>query len=168
MQLLLIRHAIAEDRDEFAKRGADDDDRPITAFGRQRMIRNARGLRRVAPVIGVLASSPLRRARQTATIVADEYGTETVLDVEALRPTRPLKEFLRWLRTQADAECVAVVGHDPHIGILATWLLSGVEAPRIQFKKGGVVLLEFGEVIGPGEATLLWAIAPAQLRRLGE
>ncbi|MBC7896659.1 MAG: phosphohistidine phosphatase SixA [Cytophagaceae bacterium] len=168
MQLLVIRHAIAEEREEYAKRSADDSDRPLTDYGRQRMLRNARGLRRAAPVISHLASSPLRRAAQTAKIVATEYQIDEVHEVDALRPTRLPKEFLEWLASVADQECVAVVGHEPHLGTLVTWLLTGVETPAVAFKKGGAVLLDFPGLIVAGGATLLWAIAPAQLRRLGE
>lgn len=168
MQLLVIRHAIAEEREEFAKRSADDADRPLTAFGRQRMTRNARGLRRVVPVISHLATSPLRRAAQTATIIASEYKVPEVHEIDALRPTRLPKEFLAWLETVSDEECVAVVGHEPHLGILVTWLLTGVDTPAIAFKKGGAVLLDFPGLLVAGGATLLWSIAPAQLRRLGE
>ena len=168
MQVLLIRHAIAEDREEFARRGLDDDDRPLTQFGRQRMARNAKGLRKMAPAITRLGTSPLRRARQTAVIVGEAYGTKDIEVVEAMRPTRPLKELLRWLRDRSGDECVALVGHEPHLGTVATWLLSGVDAPRVTFKKGGAVLMEFGAVIAPGEATLLWALTPSQLRRLAD
>ena len=168
MQLLVIRHAIAEDRDAFAKTGVDDEDRPLTSFGRQRMVRNVRGLRRVAPRITLLASSPLRRAAETAAIVAEGYHIGKVVQTDALRPGRPLKDTLAWLAGMGDEELVALVGHDPHVSALVTWLLSGVESPRVLFKKGGAVLLEFAGPLEPGAATLLWAIAPAQLRRLGE
>ena len=168
MQLLVIRHAIAEERDTFAKRSADDDDRPLTPFGRQRMTRNARGLRRAAPVISHLATSPLRRATQTATIVASEYKISKVHEIESLRPTKRPKEFLKWLEGMADEECVAVIGHEPHLGTLVTWLLTGTDTSAVAFKKGGALLLDFPGLIAPGGATLLWAIAPAQLRRLGE
>ncbi|HEX7242015.1 MAG TPA: histidine phosphatase family protein, partial [Longimicrobiaceae bacterium] len=78
MQLLVVRHAIAEDREEFARTGADDSLRPLTPEGRRRMRRAARGLRRLVPRLGLLASSPLTRAAQTAQILAEAYGgTET-------------------------------------------------------------------------------------------
>ncbi|MGQ0649105.1 MAG: SixA phosphatase family protein [Gemmatimonadaceae bacterium] len=168
MQLLVIRHAIAEDRDDFAKSGASDDDRPLTSFGRQRMVRNVRGLRRVVPRLTTLASSPLRRAKQTADIIAHGYGIRKVSESEALRPGKSMRDFLRWLKPLREEEVVAVVGHEPHLGTLVTWLMIGVEEPKVAFKKGGAVLLEFGEILEPGSATLLLAIAPAQLRRLGE
>ena len=38
MELLIIRHAIAEDRDEFAESGKSDDERPLTDAGSRRMM----------------------------------------------------------------------------------------------------------------------------------
>ena len=167
MELLIIRHAIAEDRDAFATTGQSDDERPLTAFGKQRMVRNTRGLRRAIRTINLLATSPLVRAVETARIVAEGYGINEIEICDELRPDRPLSDFAKWLARHRDHEVVAVIGHDPHVSMLATWLLTGLDAPKIQFKKGGSVLLEIPERI-EGGATLLWAMAPAQLRRLGE
>jgi len=44
MQLLVIRHAIAMEREEYARTGRPDSDRPLTDTGRRRMRKNARGL----------------------------------------------------------------------------------------------------------------------------
>jgi hypothetical protein len=43
MLLLVVRHAIAEDPAEYARQHADDDGRPLTAEGRKKMKRAARG-----------------------------------------------------------------------------------------------------------------------------
>ena len=37
MELYLVRHAIAEDREDFAKKNQDDSLRPLTVKGRKRM-----------------------------------------------------------------------------------------------------------------------------------
>lgn len=62
LTLVLIRHAIAEARAEFARTGRGDHQRPPTGDGRRRMRLAAAGLRRVLPALGVLASSPPVRA----------------------------------------------------------------------------------------------------------
>ena len=71
MDVLVIRHAIAQDRNEFAKAhpGEDDGARTLTDKGRKRMRQAALGLRRIAPAVELLGSSPLARALQTADIV---------------------------------------------------------------------------------------------------
>src|SRR5918912_545668 len=47
MRLLVVRHAIAMDRAEFARSGKDDSERPLTKDGRNKMAKGARGLRAV-------------------------------------------------------------------------------------------------------------------------
>jgi phosphohistidine phosphatase len=56
MHLLVIRHGLAGDREEFAKTGRPDDERPLTPKGRRRMRRNARGLRTLVPGLDLLAT----------------------------------------------------------------------------------------------------------------
>src|SRR3954466_8963065 len=98
MNLLVIRHAIAEDKEAFAASGRSDDQRPLTEAGREKMRRGAAGLRVVSPRIAVLASSPLLRARETAEIVAPVFRVPRVEIVEALRPEREFDELVAWLR----------------------------------------------------------------------
>ncbi|MGQ0537582.1 MAG: SixA phosphatase family protein [Gemmatimonadaceae bacterium] len=167
MHLLVIRHAIAEDREEFAKTQRDDGERPLTRFGRRRMRRNARGLRRVGPPIDVLASSPLVRADETARIVSDVFGLrDNLVYVDALTPEQKPDALVPWLKQQPPDGTVALVGHEPHLSRLVTWLLTGDDqsGSRVLFKKGGACLLDLGEGPRAGGATLLWLLTPAQLR----
>jgi phosphohistidine phosphatase len=168
MHLLIIRHAIAEDRDDFAKTGKPDDLRPLTADGRSKMIHCAEGLREIAPEISVLASSPLTRARETAEIVADEYGIDIRATTEALVPGAPLSAFIDWIGDRADQPVVAVVGHEPHLSELATWLISGVEKSHLELKKGGACLISFKGAPKKGSGTLEWALHPSHLRTIAK
>ena len=86
MKLLLVRHAIAEDRREFEATGRDDALRPLTAEGREKMREAALGLRTVVPSIDVLATSPLVRAADTAGIIARCYQGLATTTLEELRP----------------------------------------------------------------------------------
>ena len=164
MQLLVIRHAIAQTREEFA--GDDDALRPLTKEGRRQMQRVAKGLRRIVGDLDVLGASPLLRATQTAEIVASQFSGVDITAVKALEPESAFPTFVTWLRKQRDAELVAVVGHEPHLGTLVTWLLTGIDEPRVPLKKGGACLLHFPALPRKGGATLHWALTPALLRDL--
>lgn len=166
MQLLLIRHAIAEDRFEFARTGQSDYYRPLTERGRERMARGAAGLRTLVPDIDVLATSPLTRAVQTAEIVSEAYGGLTVEHAEALG-TGDAPAFLEWLEDCSPGDVVAAVGHEPHMSDWAAWMLTGSWHDFALVKKGSAMLIEFPGALVPGTATLRWFLAPAQLRRLG-
>ncbi len=167
MQLLLIRHAIAEDKDVFARTGKPDSERPLTSEGAKKMTGVAEGLREILKSIDVLGSSPFVRARQTAQIVADAYGIRRVDMVDSMEPDQPFENFATWLRTAKDEKVVAAVGHEPHIGALVTWLLSGSEDSLTPMKKGGACLLEIDGRAGPASAELSWFMPPGVLRRLG-
>jgi phosphohistidine phosphatase len=166
MQLLVIRHAIAEDRDVFASSGRDDSERPLTAAGRDKMRRAATGLRRVVPTIDLLASSPYVRAMQTAELVAEAYGIDGIKTVDALVPDAPLQRFLTWVQRKATVDVVAIVGHEPHLGELVTWLMSGLPESRVEMKKGGAGLLAFAGQPGAGLGVLKWLMTARQLRDL--
>jgi phosphohistidine phosphatase len=168
MELLVIRHAIAEDRDAFASTGRDDSERPLTSAGRDKMRRVAAGLCREVPKIDLLASSPYTRAMQTAELVAEAYRIDEIKKVDALVPESPLDQFLTWLQRRSTAKVVAIVGHEPHLGELVTWLLSGIRESRVDMKKGGACLIEFEGQPGAGLGVLQWLMGPGQLRRLGE
>jgi phosphohistidine phosphatase len=166
MQLLVIRHAIAEDKEAFAKSGKPDTERPLTRHGRAAMARVAKGLRKQVRSIDVLAASPLVRAVQTASIIAKEYGGLSMVTVPALAPQSAPAAFASWLRTQRDAEMLAVVGHEPHLGTLITWLISGRRDPHVTLEKGGVCMLEIDERPGARCATLTWLLTPDVLAKL--
>jgi phosphohistidine phosphatase len=168
MKLLLIRHAIAEEREDFARTGKDDNLRPLTDEGRKRMKQAARGLRTLVPDIDLLATSPLTRAAQTAAILDSVYGGLDEVEIDELSPETTPEEFLRWLRQQK-ADLVAAVGHEPSISQILSWFLTGTDRRIHAFRKGGACLLEFGDgQPAGGTATLLWALTPAQLRTLGD
>lgn len=168
MHLIVIRHAIAMERDEHALTGRPDSDRPLTDWGRRRMRKNARGLQRIAPPPDLVATSPWLRAADTAAVVAETLGVERVETVDALLPDHPPDALADWLNARADLQTVAVVGHEPHLGALVTWLLGGGAASRVEFKKGGACFLRIDPPAGPGSAVLVWHLTPAQLRGLAD
>jgi phosphohistidine phosphatase len=164
MDLLVIRHAIAVEREEFE---GDDDARPLTEEGRRKMAEIAAGLRLLVPRLDLLVSSPLVRARQTAEIVAASYGGHGIEQTSALTPDAPLADFEKWAGTQEKAT-LAVVGHEPHLGTLVTWLLSGIEDSRVELKKGAACLVRFDDRVKRAEGVLVWSLTPWQLRHLRE
>lgn len=165
MRLLVVRHAPAGDKAEFAASGRSDAERPITDEGRRRMRLAASGLGRLIERLDVIATSPLRRARETAEILAAAYDSPSLETVEALSPGSAPAALMPWLaRHDADAT-VAVVGHEPHLSGLASWLAAGSPRPWLELSKGGACLLEVEKAAARG-ATLLWLLDARTLRRL--
>lgn len=168
MYVLVIRHAIAEDRKDFAKRskGADDGLRPLTKDGRRKMRLGARGLACLVPNVDVLASSGLKRAQQTAAIVGLHYPKAKGVRLAELSPNKPVKQLLTWLQGQGKDQTVAVVGHEPHLGAFVSWALTGLQESFVELKKGATCMLRFDEDLKPGRAKLVWSLKPGQLRAL--
>ena len=167
MRLLVVRHAIAEDREVFARADRDDANRPLTPEGREKMRRGAVGLKQIVPDIDLLAASPLKRALETAEIVARVYGGLTVDRVADLAPGTPLERVLVWVAGLPARGTVTLVGHEPDLSRMVCALLAKANGPFLEFRKGAACLLEFSGPAGPGAATLDWFLGPKHLRRLG-
>ena len=172
LRVLVIRHAIAADREAFSETGKADALRPLTGPGRKKMRRAVRGLVRLVPRLDVLATSPLTRAVETGEIVAERYHHDHPVRLPALAPGKSAGQVMEWLREQAEhakkgAETtVALVGHEPGLGQMVSWMLTGLRESFIPLKKGGACLLEFEGEVKPARAKLLWAMKPSQLREL--
>jgi phosphohistidine phosphatase len=164
MILYLIRHGIAVDREAFE--GADAD-RPLTPEGVRRMRRSARGLQRLGLQLDAVWTSPLVRARQTADILADVLSCkESLREEKSLEPAAAPSAVVDQLRGQSKDARIALVGHEPHLGQLATFLLTGSRRTIIEFKKGGAAAIEITSFRRPPRANLLWLLTPRHMRRI--
>jgi phosphohistidine phosphatase len=166
MDLLVVRHAIAEERDTFARTGKDDSERPLTAAGRRKFERGARGLRRIVKSIDLLATSSLARAVETGELLEEAFGLDGAIRLRELAPEANPAALLRWLGRQRPDGLVAVVGHEPHLSGLVEHLLTGKPGGFIDLKKGGACLLAL-EKPRAGGGALRWLLTAGQLRRIG-
>ncbi|HCU54432.1 MAG TPA: phosphohistidine phosphatase SixA [Gammaproteobacteria bacterium] len=162
MKLVLIRHGRAEERRLLQR----DHTRALTADGRRRVRKASRGLRATVPGITHIATSPLMRARQTADVIATEYADAERHVCPGLAPGSAPRGVVQWLRQLPAEATVAMIGHEPDLGRLAGYLLTGRPAALLQFKKGAAALLEFSSVPRAGSATLDWFLTAAQLGKL--
>ena len=166
MRLLVVRHAIAEDREAFARTNRDDAARPLTTEGRRKMERGALGLRQLVPEVDLLASSPLRRAADTAGIISHAYGELKVEQVSELAPGAGVDRVIAWLQSQPARGTIAVVGHEPDLSCMVCALLCSADNPFLELRKGAACLLDLPGRVARGAATLDWLLGPKHLRRL--
>jgi len=166
MELLILRHAIAFPRD--AKRWPDDAKRTLTMEGVKRARRAAAGLKRMAKRPALVLASPLVRARDTAAIFAQAARWPDAVECTALSPGGSPEEVLEAVRRQgAKAECVAVVGHQPHLGrLLALSLRGDARADAFELKKSAIACLQFAGPPRAGQGVLEWLLTPRILRNL--
>src|SRR5256884_4378344 len=154
MRLLVVRHAIAEDREAFARSHKDDSTRPLTPDGRRKRGRAALGLKEFAPELELLAASPYKRALETAEIIAHAYGDQRVERVPELAPGAGIDRVIGWLTGQAARNTLTIVGHEPDLSQLVCVLLAGSNGPFLELRKGAACLLEFPGALGKAAATV--------------
>jgi phosphohistidine phosphatase len=162
MQLLIIRHGTAE---ETAPNG-DDAQRSLTEAGKREVKDAVKGLKTLVENIDTIGASPLLRARQTAEIVAKGYGDPPIQIVPALIPGNDPASVLAWLEQNTSAKVIALVGHEPLLGVLVTWFMTGSPKSRVALTKSGAALLEFSARVGVGAGTLQWVVTGSTLRDL--
>src|SRR4249919_3647178 len=110
-ELYLIRHGLAEER---GPAWPDDTKRPLTDQGISRLRRTGRALVRLGLTPGVVLTSPLVRARQTAEIVAGAFSPHPpVVNIDALVPGGALPALAAEIVKHGRRPHIFLVGHEP-------------------------------------------------------
>jgi len=163
--LYLVRHGIAQD----ASPGMADTDRALTAEGTRKTARIGAGLRRLGVVPDIMLASPLRRAEETASVLASVLAPDRPVEIyPQLAPGHPAAEVVRGLQGYRRARTLILVGHQPDMGELASFLLTGSTGlAALPFKKGGTAAIRVGALSLHPSGVLEWYLTPRQLRLIG-
>jgi phosphohistidine phosphatase len=165
MDLYLVRHASAFDPDQT--QWPTDRERPLTPDGEKRFRRAAKGLVSVVPSVDLMLSSPYARAWRTAELLA-EVGWPAPQECEALEAGRSAADALQALQQYSRSKSVALVGHEPTMHELVSYLLSADTGhAQVEFRKGAVARLDLDE-LRPGGAILRWLLAPKIMREMAD
>jgi phosphohistidine phosphatase len=166
MRLLLLRHAIAAERDP--ERYPDDGTRPLTREGERRMRRAALGMRRLGVKLDLILASPLVRTVATARIVAAVCRPRATMRL--LKPLAPgggvggILGALGGLPPQSE---ILLVGHEPDLSLLtAALVLERRSEMPIEFKKGALARIDTEGAPRPGNGRLVYLLPPRVLRRI--
>lgn len=167
MNLYIVRHAIAVQR---GTPGYDDDSqRPLTDTGRKKMKKIVKGLRQLALDLDVILSSPYVRARDTAKILAKGFDmTQDIAFSDNLIPPGNFENLVSEIREKYDVANLALVGHEPMLSSLISWLATGNTDMRVTLKKGGVAYLTADNLYQDGHATLEWLLTPSLIVELSK
>ena len=163
LELIVVRHAIAFERDRG--RWPEDALRPLTPAGKRRFRKAAQGLRSWSPRVDAVLSSPFIRARQTAELLTQFAGWPAAIDCSALVPGTPPARLVARLR-RIRGQCVAVVGHEPHLSGLISACLTERFTIDLRLRKGGIAHLTFGKSMEAGSGTLVAFLPPRVLRAM--
>jgi len=163
MQLYIVRHGIAIDRED--PKCPSEAERYLTEEGIERTRQVAKGIAALGAHADLMVSSPLVRATQTAAIFASafDYPEQKIRHTESLLPGAEPAALLRELTREKNASSVFCFGHAPHVDAL---LAAAVGAQRhiTSMKKAGVAFVELKRV-SPPNGQLVWLVTPKVFRK---
>jgi phosphohistidine phosphatase len=164
MDCILLRHGIAQDREAW---NGPESERPLTKDGVQKTRKAVAGLKSLGIRPTHLLSSPFIRALETAKIVAETFNPDTAIQVceELLFHRSPTDLFPVLAKLPKDS-CVICVGHEPHLGETAAYMIFGKTADSLSLKKAGACGVEFDGKPQAGKGMLKWWLTSGQLRQL--
>jgi phosphohistidine phosphatase len=164
MQLYIVRHGIAIDRED--PKCPSEAERYLTEEGIERTKQVAEAIAALGIQADLMISSPYVRAMQTATIFASEleYPKPKIHRTDSLLPGAEPGAFLRELAREKEATTVFCFGHAPHVdGLLAAAV--GASRHITSMKKAGVALVELKR-LAPPNGQLVWLVGPKLIRKI--
>jgi len=143
MRLYLMQHALAYSSEENSERA-------LSPAGVEQAKQSAHGIRRLGLEFDLIMTSPKRRAKQTAALVAEgvRYPYSDIMTTEALMPDQEPDALLEHLQKESTDSRILIVGHLPHLARLAEALTGGGD---MIFENAGLTCLEMS---GPKTARL--------------
>ena len=163
-EIYILRHGIAVERG--ASSFMSDASRPLTGEGIEKMGKAALGMKALGVNPDWILSSPLIRTKQTAEIVGSALGlSKKVRLCDELAPGMDFKKLIEILRNDyPNSEAVMLIGHEPDLSALISFLVSGKAAVWIHFRKGALCRLDLEEGLQYGAcASLEWLLTAKHL-----
>ena len=162
MEIYLMQHGEAYAKDK-------DPERSLTLKGEEQIRFSAIALKKMDVGFDLILSSPKKRARQTAEIVAAEMGypRDSIEVTDTLEPMVPAEVVLSHLATHGGEDRIFVAGHLPSLGEIASTLVCDRSRVSFHFEMGGVVRIDVEELkVHKGD--LRWFLTPGQLTMLSQ
>jgi len=161
MNLYILRHASAGTR---RANPIIDVKRPLDKEGKQQCVLVANCLNALRVQFDLVASSPLKRAMQTASLVGNEIGHEgKIMATEALAPGATIPQFQKLVADLSRHENVLVVGHSPNIQqFLASIVTPAAGKANLRMRKSAIARVDLTQ--RPG--ILVWLLDPRLVRMI--
>jgi phosphohistidine phosphatase len=151
MELILWRHAEAEI-------GEPDLGRKLTPRGEKQARRSAEWLHSNLPDSARIYVSPATRAQQTAQALA-ELSQRKFRTVEQIAPGASVQDVLLTVEWPNSKAPIVIVGHQPTLGQVASWLVAGEEQDW-SVKKSGIWWLSSRERDGVEQVIVRAVVNP--------
>ena len=165
MDLFILRHGEAGQR---VSAGRGDFQRPLTAAGQKEVSDIATSLKDLGIKLDIVISSPLKRAHQTASIVAKTFKIEKKMQCWAeLSPEGNRLDLYNKLLQLKQQSSVLVVGHEPYLSeMISEMIFEGNNGGRIDLKKTGLARIRIVSSTPKFQGELRWLLTPKLLRNM--
>jgi phosphohistidine phosphatase len=166
MDLFILRHGEAGKR---IAPGHNDARRPLTVAGEEEITEIAEALERIGIRFDIILTSPLKRAYQTADIVAKEFKAQKKMQkLQELSPEGNRFAFYQKLSSFKEGTSILVVGHNPYLSEMVSEMFADEKYGRIDIKKGGIVRIRVTSATPKLKGELRWLITPRLLRLMSK
>ena len=166
MELFILRHGEAGQRTSSIP---GDKKRALTSSGKSEIEEIAKALKILGLKFDLIATSPLKRAYDTAAIVADIFDISKKVQVwNDLSPESNRTEVFHKISQLKEEDVVLIVGHQPMLGeIVNDMIHKGKSSPsNLLLKKGGIVRIRVQKKSNIPKGELRWVITPRILKSI--
>ena len=139
MELFILRHGEAGQR---LSSNPSDRQRSLTATGKEEVTEVTKALKKIGTKFDLIASSPLKRAYETAAIVAKVFKMSNKLQTwSELAPEGIRTELYRKICRLRQENSILLVGHEPQLSQIVNDIIhtNRSKSGKIVLKKAGVV-----------------------------
>lgn len=162
LALFILRHGEAGARMTDA---AMDSDRALTANGRTEIQKVGRSLKESGLKPRQVITSPLRRARETAEIIAHTLKIPVLEEWDDLKPNGNRESVYKKLAKIEEGTSVVLVGHEPYLTSMIGEIIGAPDA-QLVLKKGGLAKVRVSSFAPRVCGELRWLLTPKLMARM--
>ncbi len=141
-----------------------DPEEGLAPEGKARVQAAGKALKTLGVRFDAIVSSPKKRSRQTAAIVAEETGfpSEKIIETKKVKAMTPPEETIEALSEFSGVDSVLVAGHLPSVAQIASFLLTQGSKATVAFEMGACCRIDV-EKLPTHEGRLRWHLLPEHM-----
>jgi phosphohistidine phosphatase len=157
MEIYIMQHGPSFPKEQDPEEG-------LTGEGEKRIHTSGKAIKKMGIDFDVILSSPKKRSKQTAAIIAEETGfpPERIIETEKIKAMTPPQETVKALSELSGSNRILIAGHLPSVAEVASLLLTEGSKATIEFERGGCCRIDV-EDLPTHSGRLKWYLTPEQL-----
>lgn len=158
MEIYIMQHGPSLPKEQDPEEG-------LSSEGEERIHASGKALKKMGIGFDAILSSPKKRSKQTATIIAKEVGFqhEKIIETDRVKAMTPPEETIKALSELSNYNKVLIAGHLPSVAEVASFLLTEGSKATIEFERGGCCRIDV-EDLPTHTGHLRWYLTPEQLQ----